>query len=110
MLKEIAESVTKRLLSDEMRLPTLEEYIAAKRLQEFQELHGLSPEEMSPEQILQMHKEAQEAGVVRAFPSKQPVHHQFNPSDPATWINTPRNATCPCGSGKKYKHCHGMVE
>ena len=20
---------------------------------------------------------------------------------------TPRNAPCPCGSGKKYKHCHG---
>jgi preprotein translocase subunit SecA len=22
---------------------------------------------------------------------------------------TPRNAPCPCGSGKKYKHCHGRV-
>jgi preprotein translocase subunit SecA len=22
---------------------------------------------------------------------------------------TPRNAMCPCGSGKKYKHCHGRV-
>jgi uncharacterized protein YecA (UPF0149 family) len=20
-----------------------------------------------------------------------------------------RNALCPCGSGKKYKHCHGRV-
>jgi preprotein translocase subunit SecA len=29
--------------------------------------------------------------------------------DPATWINTPRNAMCPCGSGKKYKHCHGRA-
>ena len=29
--------------------------------------------------------------------------------DPATWINTPRNAACPCGSGKKYKHCHGRA-
>ncbi|NCC04074.1 MAG: preprotein translocase subunit SecA [Proteobacteria bacterium] len=110
MLREIAENVTKKLLSDEIRLPTLEEYIAAKRLQEFQELHGLSPEEMSPEQLLQMQQEAQEAGVVRAFPSQRPVHHQFNPADPATWVNTPRNAPCPCGSGKKYKHCHGVVE
>jgi preprotein translocase subunit SecA len=23
------------------------------------------------------------------------------------WAKTPRNAPCPCGSGKKYKHCHG---
>ncbi len=32
-----------------------------------------------------------------------------DPADPATWKNTPRNALCPCGSGKKYKHCHGKV-
>ena len=25
------------------------------------------------------------------------------------WKNTPRNADCPCGSGKKYKHRHGQV-
>jgi preprotein translocase subunit SecA len=27
----------------------------------------------------------------------------------APWAGTPRNAPCPCGSGKKYKHCHGRV-
>jgi preprotein translocase subunit SecA len=30
-------------------------------------------------------------------------------NDPATWAATPRNAACPCGSGKKYKHCHGKI-
>jgi preprotein translocase subunit SecA len=30
-----------------------------------------------------------------------------NPADPATWGKVQRNALCPCGSGKKYKHCHG---
>jgi preprotein translocase subunit SecA len=25
------------------------------------------------------------------------------------WSKTPRNALCPCGSGKKYKHCHGKL-
>jgi preprotein translocase subunit SecA len=30
-------------------------------------------------------------------------------NDPATWRNTSRNAPCPCGSGKKYKHCHGRL-
>ncbi len=30
-----------------------------------------------------------------------------NPNDPATWGKVARNAQCPCGSGKKYKHCHG---
>jgi preprotein translocase subunit SecA len=32
-----------------------------------------------------------------------------DPADPATWAATSRNAPCPCGSGKKYKHCHGAV-
>ncbi|MFN3656091.1 MAG: preprotein translocase subunit SecA [Pseudolabrys sp.] len=30
-----------------------------------------------------------------------------NPKDPATWGKVGRNEACPCGSGKKYKHCHG---
>jgi preprotein translocase subunit SecA len=30
-----------------------------------------------------------------------------DPSDPASWGKVGRNETCPCGSGKKYKHCHG---
>ena len=33
-----------------------------------------------------------------------------NPTDPATWGKVGRNETCPCGSGKKYKHCHGAFE
>jgi preprotein translocase subunit SecA len=32
-----------------------------------------------------------------------------DPADPSTWKDTPRNAPCPCGSGKKFKHCHGKV-
>ncbi len=30
-----------------------------------------------------------------------------NPNDPSSWGKVGRNETCPCGSGKKYKHCHG---
>jgi preprotein translocase subunit SecA len=30
-----------------------------------------------------------------------------NPNDPATWGKVGRNEVCPCGSGKKFKHCHG---
>ena len=29
--------------------------------------------------------------------------------DPSTWGRVGRNAACPCGSGKKYKHCHGAL-
>ena len=32
---------------------------------------------------------------------------QIDPNEPTTWGKVSRNAPCPCGSGKKYKHCHG---
>jgi preprotein translocase subunit SecA len=33
----------------------------------------------------------------------------FDESDQATWGNPGRNDQCPCGSGKKFKHCHGRL-
>ena len=33
-----------------------------------------------------------------------------DPADPQTWGKVGRNEACPCGSGKKYKHCHGAFE
>src|SRR4051795_8862998 len=32
-----------------------------------------------------------------------------NPADPSTWGRVQRNAPCPCGSGRKYKQCHGRL-
>ena len=33
-----------------------------------------------------------------------------DPADPSTWGKPSRNQPCPCGTGKKYKHCHGRHE
>ena len=33
----------------------------------------------------------------------------FDENDRATWGNPGRNEACPCGSGKKFKHCHGKL-
>ncbi len=33
----------------------------------------------------------------------------LDPNDPSSWGKVPRNAPCPCGSGKKYKQCHGRL-
>ena len=33
----------------------------------------------------------------------------FDENDPSTWGNPGRNDLCPCGSGKKFKHCHGRL-
>ncbi|KAF0116596.1 MAG: preprotein translocase subunit SecA [Rhodobacteraceae bacterium] len=33
----------------------------------------------------------------------------FDEADPSTWGNPGRNDACPCGSGEKFKHCHGRI-
>jgi preprotein translocase subunit SecA len=41
--------------------------------------------------------------------SKRPIAPP-DPKNPRSWGRVARNASCPCGSGKKYKHCHGKSE
>ncbi|SEQ88089.1 preprotein translocase subunit SecA [Thalassovita taeanensis] len=38
-----------------------------------------------------------------------PAAEGFDENDPTTWGNPARNEPCPCGSGKKFKHCHGKL-
>jgi preprotein translocase subunit SecA len=42
------------------------------------------------------------AAAARATPAAE-----RNPQDPTSWGKVGRNEPCPCGSGKKFKHCHG---
>ena len=54
-------------------------------------------------------------GVREEPPKRAPLQTRraagdIDPNDPATWGKIARNDTCPCGSGKKYKHCHGKYE
>ena len=47
--------------------------------------------------------------VAPVAPPPPPVENGVDPNNPATWANLNRNADCPCGSGKKFKHCHGRL-
>ncbi len=40
-------------------------------------------------------------------PQSNAARASRDPENPATWGKVGRNENCPCGSGKKYKHCHG---
>lgn len=44
-----------------------------------------------------------------AAPVAPPAAVAFNEADPSTWGNPSRNDPCPCGSGEKFKHCHGKL-
>ena len=52
-------------------------------------------------------KKAQDASFQDNRPIQAKAVAESNPNDPNTWGRVSRNAPCPCGSGKKYKHCHG---
>ncbi|MGP1356955.1 preprotein translocase subunit SecA, partial [Roseicyclus sp.] len=44
-----------------------------------------------------------------AAEAPQPLVAGFDETNPDTWGNPGRNDACPCGSGKKFKHCHGRL-
>ncbi|MEL6289801.1 MAG: SEC-C metal-binding domain-containing protein, partial [Pseudomonadota bacterium] len=48
-----------------------------------------------------------EGGVGTRTVHSRKAAKALDPNDPSTWGKVARNALCPCGSGKKYKHCHG---
>ena len=55
---------------------------------------------------------AMQAPAAAPAPDDEPAGEAkegFDESDPSTWGNPGRNELCPCGSGKKFKHCHGRL-
>jgi preprotein translocase subunit SecA len=48
-----------------------------------------------------------EGSLIFAQETPRKAKAAVNPQDPTTWGKVGRNDTCPCGSGKKFKHCHG---
>lgn len=100
MLDEVREKVTRTLLHAEARMPTMEELAERRRqLEALQELHAPSPDAVTGDP----------PGETRSL-ARRPDKNVLNPNDPNTWHATPRNSPCPCGSGKKYKHCHGQMD
>ena len=53
--------------------------------------------------------EDDEAAMASVPLNRRKASDNVDPNDPATWGRVSRNAACPCGSGKKYKHCHGSM-
>jgi preprotein translocase subunit SecA len=49
------------------------------------------------------------AGAEAPNPVRTAAAPGFDESNPATWGNPGRNDPCPCGSGQKFKHCHGKI-
>ena len=98
LLYELRHNVTRWLMTVEFRFETQ----PAMDMPEFQEIHlnpGTGENEMS--NPLSQNPEGMATGDDRA---RLPVDVL-----PVGWERTPRNSDCPCGSGRKFKHCHGSL-
>jgi preprotein translocase subunit SecA len=92
MIAHLREAVTAQLMRVEVVPPQQEEPQALP----FMEAQKLDPTTGENEMAL-----------APALASGGDVAVARNPKDPTTWGKVGRNEECPCGSGKKYKHCHG---
>jgi preprotein translocase subunit SecA len=101
MVAHLREAVTAQL----MRVEVTQQPPAEEQQLPFMEAHKVDPasgeDEMALELAAPMTASAVAAtGVATAMAER-------DAKDPATWGKVGRNEACPCGSGKKFKHCHG---
>ena len=67
------------------------------------------PEETDWREVHEEPEPAFAVGGTRPVTARTAPGAVVDPDDPSTWGKVARNAQCPCGSGRKYKHCHGRL-
>ncbi len=115
LLRHLRESVVSILAHVEVRVgdaPPEAMEPAEPDMSRYQESHA------EPERALEMAEAGADGpppagdgaqAAARSRPVVRRAAAAIDPKDPATWGKVARNASCPCGSGRKYKHCHGRV-
>ena len=88
----------------ELALAQVEQLLAANQ-PDFSKLKALHP---TMDEITEVDSVAAVAKSSSAS-SRPPAGIAIDPQDPSTWGKISRNDPCPCDSGKKYKHCHGIL-
>ena len=74
------------------------------------QIRPMSKEEQ--ERMIAQFRQQQAAAAAMAAPAMaapEGARDGFDENDLATWGNPGRNDLCLCGSGKKFKHCHGRI-
>ena len=109
LLRRLREAVSQHLAHLELRLEDTTLAMAG----------GAAPEELEETHLDPMtgsNEMAPEAEMVAAGGAsgarggrRRRAAAVLDPDDPASWGKVARNAACPCGSGRKYKHCHGRA-
>ena len=103
MLDSLRERVTQVLSHVELQMYDPEEDFFSRGEQEIITSHE------TPASMMVDESEINEQAISAVPIHRRKAAKEIDPNDPETWGRVPRNAPCPCGSGKKYKHCCGAV-
>ncbi len=103
MLDSLRERVTQVLSHVELQMYDPEEDFFSRGEQEIITSHE------APASMMVDESEINEQAISAVPIHRRKAAKEIDPNDPQTWGRVPRNAPCPCGSGMKYKHCHGAM-
>ena len=104
MLESLRERVTQVLAHVELQLSELGDELFPQRQQKMHESRSDPALEHNQEMVNE-----DDAAVVTVPLHRRKAAKVIDSNDPSTWGRVSRNALCPCGSGKKFKRCHGVV-
>ena len=108
MLEAIREDVTQILCGSEVQMPTFADQFGGDQFGALPELPSFLTSGFDP-----FGSDAAGGGVTTRVPQMALAGaggaSGYAGGDPYANQNLSRNATCPCGSGRKYKHCHGAL-
>ncbi|NKB53953.1 MAG: preprotein translocase subunit SecA [Rhizobiaceae bacterium] len=102
LLGNLRQAVTAQM----MRVELVQQ--AAQEEYEPLEMHASHLDPLTGEDEIQDY-DGEEYGQAIVTPSRAQAAEGRNPEDPSTWGRVGRNEPCPCGTGLKYKHCHGKI-
>jgi len=112
MLGRLREDVTRQLMHARS-MPQVDDLYEEPDLDQLQAFHpdvndGVDHLAMADQAISGAEHAGYDDGELKTAPVRTRVNATSrDPNNPETWGKVARNETCPCGSGKKYKHCHG---
>jgi preprotein translocase subunit SecA len=118
MLERLRERITLVLCHVELKLPEAEELQVAFAQEEARAHRPMHETRRDPAfadtDVLAEAPAGAPLATAAAGEAPAPIRFrqaadQIRADDPSTWGKVQRNAPCPCGSGKKYKHCHGKL-
>ena len=111
LITQLRETTTSQLNRVEIQFeqPAEGQQIPPLQASQFEPMNGGQDDLRELMNRLENESEPHHGGTVMDALGADTATIERKSDDPSTWGRVGRNEACPCGSGKKYKHCHGAL-